>query len=349
MAQLVGRGQYTLVHLHDGKHMQLYLSSNLHTVQHYSRLTHQFSPDFSVTPIKITPELYFSGSGDNQISLILQPKWKINGQDPIHYSGVVDVENPYTLTINENLLTNVQLDIVFCCVVADPDTGLKVQISSNICIAKQETDGFTPTMLLDTPDGCLFKNEQHNELTAVCKLMIGSRNLISELKCIWYIIGKDGTPTLLQDSLLVHGQGTDTLTVASDYISTQTSFKCVIKYKEAIYTEFVTFSKQIDPYFLKIENRNGDKMVNGRGVIICEAHIYRSGVMLDDAKAEDLFTFIWRKYNKHTGQEDLSWRGAFERSITLNKDDIDTLSTFTCEITPKSNLRFPYTLPFKLL
>lgn len=344
--KLVGRGQYTIVKLHDGKHMQLHLTCNLSTIQHFSRLSHTFSPNYAVTPLVITPELFFSGSQVNQSQIIINPVWKINGESPIRYGGIVSSSNPYSLTIHKNMASYNQLHITFNCVAVDPDTLEENNLTAQLCVTKQEIESITPTMILELPNGNLFKNEIYSTLSAVCKLMVGTEQLLHGVKYVWYYL-HNGQYVEIQDNLYVQGQNTNTLTVLTDFVSKQADFKCEVCYANTIYTEFVTFAKQIDPYTLKVENKNGDKMRNGEGTIYCEAHIYRSGEMLPDALAEEMFVFQWIKCSRLTGEQDITWRNPTTRAIELTKSDIDTLSTFICEVKLKNNT-LTYRLPLNL-
>lgn len=345
-SKLVARGQFTLVHLHDGKGMQMYLKCNQPTVQHYSLVTHRYSPDYTNTAVEIVPELYFSGSSDNQIAHIKNTAWTINGQPPIQFGGFAETALPFKLKINKNLTGANQLDIAFSCVVTDPDTKLEITQKASICITKQEIDSFTPMLLLTTPKGTLFKNELYDKLTAECRLMVGSSEIIDGVKHKWYEQQTDGYVPI-EDSVFLNGQGTNTLNVVYSHIQKKISYKCEVLYKGSTYTEFVTFSKQSDPYIISIENKNGDKMHNGQGVIYCEAHLSRGGQPVSDELAETMFAFQWKKYKKHSGVQDTSWRNPTTRVIELTKEDIDTLSTFTCEVTAKNNV-FPYVLPIIL-
>lgn len=341
---LVGRGQFTLVKLHDGKSMQLHLQCNHPTVQIYSSQDHSFTPDYAKEPLTITPELFFSGSDTDQIGIVSNPKWTINDGKALEYAGSSSSSSPWTLTVSKNLATAAQLDVEFECDVKDPDTLLTVHIAAHVCIAKSETANPTPTMLLETPDGTFFKNEVFSELTATCKLMIGSESVGT--KYTWYAENKNGVFEEFEDTALLKGQGTDTLTVGIDYVEDEASFKCDVRYAGVTYSEYVTFSRQSDPYTLKIENKNGDKMKNGDGVIYCEAHVYRGDEMVDDTEAEEKFTFRWKRYNKYTGVEDKTW-GKQTRAIELTANDIDKLSTFMCELALKND-GFTYVLPMTL-
>jgi len=344
--KLVGRGQYTIVKLHDGKHMQLHLACNLSTIQHFSRLSHTFSPNYTVTPLVITPEVYFSGSQTNQNKTITNPVWQINGDSPIRYGGIVSGNAPYSLTIHKNMAVYHQLHITFSCTVIDPDTLMENNMTSQICITKQEIESITPTMIMELPSGNLFKNEIYDSLSAVCKLMIGTEQMLHGVEYVWYHL-HNNQYVKVQDNFYIQGQNTNTLTVLSDFVNKQSDFKCEVKYGNTLYTEFVTFAKQIDPYTLTVENKNGDKMRNGEGVIYCEAHIHRSGEMLPDDLAESMFMFQWIKCSRLTGEQDKTWRNPTTRAIELTKSDIDTLSTFICEVKLKNNA-LTYRLPLNL-
>ena len=347
MAQLLGRGQITLAVLHSGKSMQLLLSCGTPATQFFSRRTKSYVPDYTVQHVVIFPELYFSGTADNQIANVSDMKWTINGGNPIEYGGSALSHAPYSMTINKNMVSSPQLDIRFQCTVTDPDTKLKSKMSADICFTKQETENFTPALRLETPDGILFKNENPKTLKAVCRLFMGSHEVKDRITYSWFELrGKEYVR--LEDTAWICGQGTQELTVAFDYIKEKNTFKCEVKFEGTTYSEFVEFARQTDPYILKIENKTGDKMRNGQGVIECEAHLYRSGKMVPDELVDKLFDFKWKKFNKNTGREDTGWRKPVARKIQLNKNDVDRLSTFTCEVAGKSSLAFTYKLPFTL-
>lgn len=344
--KLVGRGQYTIVKLHDGKHMQLLLTCNMPTVQHFSRFSHTFSPNYTTDPLVIIPELYFSGSNSNQIRHVTNPIWKINGENPIKYGGIVSGTSPFTLKIHKNMVSYHQLHVTFSGTVLDPDTLMESRIVGQICFTKQETENLTPTVITELPKGNLFKNEIHNSLSAVCKLMVGTKQVLHGAQYIWYYL-HSGQYIRVQDNMFIQGQDTNRITVLSDFVSKQSDFKCEILYRGTTYIEFVSFVKQIDPYILKVENKNGDKMRNGEGIIYCEAHICRSGKTISDKLVEEMFDFQWIKCSRLTGEQDITWRNPTTRVIELTKSDIDTLSTFICEVKLKNNT-LTYKLPFNL-
>ena len=344
--KLVGRGQYTLVSLHDGKSMQVHLNSNLPSIQFFSRQKNAYAPNYTKDNLVISPELLFSGSEESQIGCIKNIVWTINDDLPIAYGGTVSQLAPYSLTISQNMESCNQLHVRFRAVVVDPDTSLEVGIASELCFTKQEEANSTPVLLLEYPNGGVFKNDIYKSLSASSKLMVGSQDISELAQYTWYKL-QDKQYVIVEDNVGIFGQSTNTINVLLSHIQDKLHFKCVVKYKNATYTDYVTFSKQTDPFICKIENRNGDKMHNGVGEILCEAHIYQGGVQIPDEDAERLFTFNWVKYSKLSGAKDPAWSNLTGRKIALNKQDIDKLSTFVCEVN-RSDQAFPYRLPFVL-
>ena len=345
--KLVGRGQYTIVHMHDGKSMRVVLHSNMPYIQFFSRQHNTYTPNYIDTNIVITPELYFSGSEEDQIKCTKNITWSINGKKPSEFGGKVSRKFPHELTISKNMENSSQMKIDFSCTVIDPDTHLETKISSDLCFTKQQDAEITPMLIIDYPGGKIFKNDVYKTLSGVAKMIVGTHDMSELAEYTWYQLVEKRYIKVV-DSLGIYGQGTNTITVAHDYITDNQHFKCVVSFQGVVYTEYVTFSKQTDSYIIKIENKNGDKMRNGEGVVSCEAHLYLGAEMIPDAKAETMFLFKWSKYNRLTGERNNEWRSPVGRKIELNKEDIDKLSTFMCEATHKNSNSFPYQIPFVL-
>lgn len=346
MSEIIARNQITIADLKDGKSAQLLLSGNFAYIQLYSLFSREFSPDFSITPLVITPEVYFTGSTQNYINRITVPQWTINGKKAIEYGGVISNTAPYALTINKNLSNVSQLIIEFSCNVTDADSNKALVLKNSICVTKSTLEAQTPVPVIETPYGQLFKNDNFETLSAICYLMVGSHRMDLRTTHTWSKL-VDGQYETLTDDIFLKGQGTNTLTVHSDFVKKEESFRCEIVYENKSYFEYVTFFKRDDPYMMKVISRNGDKMRNGQGTILCEAHVFRGNSQLKDNEAEKKFLFLWKKYNKLTGLEDTSWRNPTSRTIELTKNDVDSLSTFICEMQVK-NSSFTYKLPFTL-
>lgn len=346
MSEIIARSQITVADLKDGKSAQLVLSGNYAYVQQYSLFTKLYSPDYTKKPFIVTPEVYFTGSKENCISRVTLPKWTINGKDIVEYGGVMQNQSPYSLTINNNLSTASQLIIEFSCNITDADTNKVLVLKNSICITKTTLEAQTPIAIIDTPNGNLFKNEIFSELSAICRLMVGAVRMDLRTTYKWSRLVNGQYQEFVDDAFL-KGQDTNTLTVHADFVGREESFRCEVTYENNVYREYVSFLKRDDPYMMRVTSKNGDKMKNGEGVILCEAHVSRGDVDIPDSNAEKRFLFNWKKYNKLTGQQDTSWRNPTTRAIELTKDDIDSLSTFICEMKELNN-SFIYKLPFTL-
>ena len=97
----ISRGQITIVDLNDAKSLNLYLSVNQPTTQIYNRENSSFVPDYSKTPLVISPELYISGTSTSVINNITgTPKWTIttiNGTINTNNGFIVPKWNPEAL------------------------------------------------------------------------------------------------------------------------------------------------------------------------------------------------------------------------------------------------------------
>lgn len=344
-SKMVARGWYTLVEMYDGKSMQLTLSCNHPLVQQYDQSEMRYVPDYAADPLVIVPKLHITGKDGDQARYLTDIRWTINGGSVLDYGGVVQNSPTPILIVGNNIFNASSFNIKLVCNVVDPDNGVKTQASADLCVSKQDIGKEMPVMMMSTPNGYLFKNEKFDKLSAVAKLFSGAKDLTEETEITWFLIKQ--IPVELIDTEFVSGQGTNTLTVMRESVTDDVTYECRMKYKNSTYSEFATFSKQTDNYTVEIENKNGDKMTNGVGEIYCEAHIYRGKERLSDSEAEKKFNFCWKRYNKRTGELDANWRSPIARKLVLNKDDVNTLSTFICEVTAKNNA-FPYTIPFVL-
>lgn len=145
MSQTITRGQITFVDLNDGKNISLYLVSNRPLTQLYDVDTKQYAPDYETDNLVISPTLYVSDSGTNQIAHIAAtPTWTINGAAASSFqSGVtVATTSPYTLTISKNAIVDSTFMTIQCSVsYVDPDTGLATPATAQITFTKTDTTG----------------------------------------------------------------------------------------------------------------------------------------------------------------------------------------------------------------
>ena len=65
----ISRGQITIVDLNDAKSLNLYLSSNKPATQIFNRENSSYVPDYTTSPLVISPELYVSGTSANVIEI----------------------------------------------------------------------------------------------------------------------------------------------------------------------------------------------------------------------------------------------------------------------------------------
>ena len=143
-ASAIARGQITIVDLNDGKSINLFLSSNQPATQIFNKENSSYNPSYASSPyLVISPEVYVSGSTDNQVAHLLgTPVWKINGSTDLSaFSATAETTSPYTLTIKKNLTSVTQLTIECTVTYVDPETTAQTVAKALFTVTKVENTG----------------------------------------------------------------------------------------------------------------------------------------------------------------------------------------------------------------
>lgn len=107
MAEIIARGQISIIDLNDAKSLNMYLRSSQPTTQIFNSDNNSFVPDWSASPfLVITPELFVSGTTADQMGQVkTKPVYTINGSTNLaDYGATVADRAPYALTINKNMV-----------------------------------------------------------------------------------------------------------------------------------------------------------------------------------------------------------------------------------------------------
>ena len=141
--------------------------------------------------------------------------------------------------------------------------------------------------------------------------------------------------------------GVSTLSVKADDVLNFQTFKCTVTDGSDTAYQIVTFFDASDPYVVEVYSLTGDKIVNGSQGTELFARVWRDGNVVEDGAAVKAdtshttkFTYTWTKYNANGVAT--NWNGkssAVSESVlpyvTVSKDDVSVLATFTCEVSSK--------------
>lgn len=341
----IARGQITIVDLNDAKSLHMYLGSNQAATQIYNSDNKGYVPNYSSSPLVITPELYVSGTAANIISqLKAAPTWTINGSGTLKtFGATVGTTAPWALTINNNMSSVAQMRIECTGVWTDPDTLVDLTVKAMFTVTKSTNAGAICCAIAYAPNGTIFKNNDVQTLTAHCDFWRGSSIDNTNVGYQWQKLVNGAWQNLGSSNA---GYNTNEVTIsASDVLNYQT-FRCEItdndKASDQQQTKFydmVSFADLSDPYVVEIASTTGDKILNGTGSTTLTANVWQNGTMFAATDAAKKFVFTWTKFKKD-GTQDTSWGDTTThtksgQTITVLASEIDSKGTFQCELSYK--------------
>lgn len=338
-------GSFTITDFNDSISLSGYISSNLSKYQIYSPDNDSYEPDWSVTNLVLTPELYITSMPNNIIENagVQSVKWyKDSESSPISTGGAFELSGSksHILTVKSNILSSLN-GVTFTCVIVynDSTTGLSLTHKMDISLTKVSSGGGIADALATTPHGNIFKNSSIESLTAECFLWKGSKKDETNVSYQWYAqdTGEDDGWLLLTDTPNKYtGVKTSTITVYASAVLNVQVFKCVITDTdtEQEYQDYVSFVDLSDPIQCIIESTGGDVFKNGAGSTTLKARLFQAGVEIDSAGTK--YTYKWYKYDKDSelvpdfGGSGTNYKTG--KTLSVGASDVDVKSTFKVEV-----------------
>lgn len=347
------QGQVTIVDYNDAITLTGYIGANLAKTQMYSADNNSYSPDWSTTNMVLTPSLYVAGTNTDVItsSAVQSVKWydgagtmAITADTNYALSGA----KSHILTIKKNVLAGLSGKDYRCEVVyQDAGSGLEVTYDMTISLSRVQNGACTVSLVVTTPSGNIFKNDEINSLTACAELRRGSTADTTNVTYQWFMMdpfvtsdqgGGIGWYLLTNTPGMYTGVTTATLTLYAAAVDSYTTIKCVATDTKAgsstynsKFSDVASYVDLSDPMTVVITSTGGDVFKNGEGSTVLTAHAYQSGNEIDTAGAG---TYTWTKYGSD-GNIDTSWETSGHKtgkSITVTSSEVYTKATFMVEV-----------------
>lgn len=349
-------GSYTIVDFNDAISLSGYISSNSIKYQIYNPDNGSYTPDWSVTNVVLTPELYVTSTSTNIIESteVQSVKWyKDNSTTEITTGGsyALSGSKNHILTIKSNILAGVS-GSKFTCVITykDATTGLTLTYKTDIDFSRVSSGGGIADALATTPNGNIFKNGDIASLTAECFLWRGSVKDTTNVTYQWYAQdssvttsqgGGVGWKKLSNTTNMYSGVTTGTLTVYDDAVDGVQVFKCIITDTDTTsntynntFEDYVSFTDLSDPLQVVVESTGGDTFVNGVGSSVLTARLFQGGVEIDTDGTK--YSYKWYCYDKSSnlvtdfGGTGVNYKTG--KTLAVGSSDVDVKATFNVEV-----------------
>ena len=244
-----------------------------------------------------------------------------------------------------------QPGIDYRCVVTykDPSTNLSITHPLTISFSRVVNGSGITDLLVTTPTGNVFKNNEVATLTAKAELWRGSIVDITNVAYKWAIMDSSVTSSsssgydaafgtgwrkLADTTGMYTGTTTATITVYAAAVDSYAVFKCVATDSDSAsstynstFTDVATFIDNSDPIQVVITSTGGDVFKNGQGSTVLTAVCYQAGAEID---TEGKGTYTWTKYTKDS-VVDTSWGtngSKTGKTLAVSNTDVDTKATF---------------------
>ena len=309
------QGQFTIIDYNDALTLTGYIGSNLAKTQMYNPDNGSYTPDWKTKNLVLTPSLYVIGTTADQIATanVTSVKWYVGDSNTAITAGTnyaLSGAKSHILTVKANVIVD---------------------------------------LLVTTPNGNVFKNEEVASLTAKAELWRGSTVDTTKVSYKWAVMDASVTATSstgydadfgigwrkLSDTADKYtGTATNTLTVYAAAVDSYAVFKCCAQDTDSAsasyntkFFDVATFIDNSDPLQIIVTSTGGDVFKNGQGTTVLTAVCYQAGSEVDAAGNG---SYTWTKYNKD-GVVDTSWGtngSKTGKTLSVSSADVDTKATF---------------------
>lgn len=349
------QGQFTIIDYNDALTLTGYIGSNLAKTQMYNPDNGSYTPDWKTKNLVLTPSLYVIGTTADQIATanVTSVKWYVGDSNTAITAGAnyaLSGAKSHILTVKANVMAELP-GIDYRCVITykDESTGLSLTHPLTISFSRVVNGSGIVDLLVTTPNGNVFKNEEVASLTAKAELWRGSTVDTTKVSYKWAVMDTSVTATSstgydadfgigwrkLSDTADKYtGTATNTLTVYAAAVDSYAVFKCCAQDTDSAsasyntkFFDVATFIDNSDPLQIIVTSTGGDVFKNGQGTTVLTAVCYQAGSEVDAAGNG---SYTWTKYNKD-GVVDTSWGtngSKTGKTLSVSSADVDTKATF---------------------
>lgn len=344
------QGQFTIVDFNDAITLTGFIGSNLQKTQMYNPDNGSYTPDWSTTNLVLTPSLYVAGTTTDKITSteVQSVKWFEGNRTSAITNGTnyaLSGSKNHVLTVKANVMAGLSGKDFRCEIdYLDGTTQLTLKYVMSISFARVVNGSGITDLIVTTPSGNVFKNNEVASLTAKAELWRGSTIDTTNVSYQWYMLdtsvevdegGGVGYKKLTNTPNKFTGVTTDTITLYADAVESYTTLKCVAKdtdsssntYNES-FVDTASFIDNSDPLQVIIQSTGGDTFKNGVGSTVLTAKCYQAGEEVD---VEGTGTYVWSKYDKD-GEKVTGFKKT-GKTLSVGSADVATKATFIVEVT----------------
>lgn len=301
MEEVFSQKTFTVKKIVNGKTLTFTLKTDKALTQIFSRDNKAYAPDYSKTPITLTPLLLVSGKSGDQSANLSGLKWSVQKQDGTTATQTLTAGTGNAKKLAANLTDCTGLKITCEATYTDPVSKAATQVVATLEITKVENAGANIMAVMYPTISDTFDNSGAS-LGLHCDLMRGGEIDTTNVSYQWYQ-RRSGQWVKLETSNAngISNYTTNEIVVPASAVTNVSSFKCVIKDTDSA---SATAQKEVfaigtlydgsDPYEIDVLQPQGDSIDEG-GTLPHFFKIRQGATYVTDATFLNAHTMrVWR-------------------------------------------------------
>ncbi|MFA7126353.1 MAG: hypothetical protein WC182_02160 [Bacilli bacterium] len=329
----VSVGQITIMDFNDAVTLTGYISSNHTKSIKYDGNNEQYNPDFTSSPLILTPSLFKAGSGTDLMvsgtniqSVIWKRKSNLQtGENDLSAGESMGTSFPKALTISSQPFGANVFSIEYICTIVyrDTTTGLDLTYKNSVTFNKV-TDGNNVAIAEVSADpGFAFKNGQPASITLSAHLYRGATKDTTNLTYQWQkLVGSVWTDIASATSA--------TYSVVESMVSSMQQFRVKIS-DSVVGDNYISDPATVldfnDPIQVVIESSGGTVFKNGVGATDLTAKLFQNGIEIDSEGSR--YTYAWAKVTKDGTSSSCA---PDSKTVSVGTSDVDATTSFVCTV-----------------
>ena len=351
---VIATGNYTIIDYNDAPLLNGWINAQGSKTQGYVPDSHQYIPDYTVTPLRLTACLFSAGTSvdllDNPEGIITNMQWEVTNSKGI--TNDIDSANSRYYSVNVNLTDDTSKVYSFKCDYTQPSSRLTIPVKISIDINKVVNGTGIADAVILAPQGNVFKNSNSVSLNAECQLWYGSAivTTLTSNSFKWWKMDSTGNggshgvgegwreiTNGTNGYVIEFRDNTSIITIPRDDVFSSAVYMCTVEYSGGVYKETIVFLDTTDPILVTIDSTGGSIFKNGIGSTVLTAMLFQNGTQIDSDGTR--YSYKWYKYDRNgnlVDKNDSITNGdkpyATGKTLEVTEDDVFEKATFRVDI-----------------
>ena len=322
---------YAIMDYNDGITIISKINSNHPETLTYDPATGGYNPNWSTTPLSLTPVAFIAGKAGDIISTCSNKTWSYRKSGSTVWTTITNGVGGFTINsasvlgyTGHGLFDSSHLTVEFKFSYTYHDSTLNIDFTHEVVKTFARISNGTSVVIarIWSENGEQFKNQSIPEsITLKAELIRGVVSDVSNLTYQWQKFNGGIWSNITSATA-------NSYIVTADSVIGSSQFRCQIKdtdsasdtYNETFTSNGIVILDLTDPYQAVINSSNGPFFKNGVGTTVLTCNVYQNG--------QEVLSGLTYKWYKNGSAEVIGTT----KTLTVTNDMVNIKAVFTCEV-----------------